>query len=540
MAIDLGEQLASHISLAKVDAVHPNTFTATVAVTAGRSRGMTVEARIRSIAKHDAAKTGMIFLPEIGDEVYLDWSYGKPPMVTDHAQDRTHPTEKQAEYQTKITPVRGFGGEDPAANATGRRSYRWGPGDLMPGDKVIAGRQGNFLGVLSGGVTKLVGGPLSQILLSKLGDLVRIMARNFEVISDFGTMRMLNRDGAASFEILGNASAKKSNSSKGTDYDYTFRLGGKSLFDLTLMKDKFQFRVEEDGQAFIKTPKSFHIDMGSPPDIKIRGDSRRRVAGNVSDVTDGDAMKVYRGTKTERMGRAVFVCSGPYNKAISGNETRTLLGAKKESIRGPSASLTETTGYGLNIGSGDYTLFIGDPTLASIPPVPLAAQLKLGSYDLKVTAGDIKGTIVTKGDVSFQTSLGSVSLKTLAGDATLSTKLGDATLSTLGGDATVSTKLGDATLSTELGGVNVKTKAGDIDISTLAGTVKIASTLTAMELGPAGITFSNQKGSFELFALLDELMTNLISAQTPGYGGPLSTVAQLTALQIKIKLLKGA
>lgn len=58
------------------------------------------------------------------------------------------------------------------------------PKDLLSEDKVISNRMGGLFGLLKGGSFTARASRLSQILLSKYDDLVRIVGRNFELFTD--------------------------------------------------------------------------------------------------------------------------------------------------------------------------------------------------------------------------------------------------------------------------------------------------------------------------------------------------------------------
>jgi hypothetical protein len=58
------------------------------------------------------------------------------------------------------------------------------PTDIVSGDKILSNRMGALLGVLRGGTIIAKASRLSQILLSKYDDLVRIVGRSFELFTD--------------------------------------------------------------------------------------------------------------------------------------------------------------------------------------------------------------------------------------------------------------------------------------------------------------------------------------------------------------------
>ena len=111
MAYNIGQGLGINTSIGRVIQVNPNTYTALVYIMAGKGRGSTPECAIRSLSNNRLSKTAVVFMPEIGDEVYLDWSYGTTPVICDYTPKLT-PGEDDKEYATEISPIKSFGGED--------------------------------------------------------------------------------------------------------------------------------------------------------------------------------------------------------------------------------------------------------------------------------------------------------------------------------------------------------------------------------------------------------------------------------------------
>jgi len=146
MPYQLGvDGLGPGLSIGEIKQVHPATYTASVYIRAGERKGVTVECQIRSPSKNDQSRTGVLFMPDYGDLVYVDWAYGMTPMVTDYAAETSLPPLGN-DYKVDMTPIRSFGGEDKLHIGSGKKNYRWGPSDVMPGDKKIMGKAGNFLG----------------------------------------------------------------------------------------------------------------------------------------------------------------------------------------------------------------------------------------------------------------------------------------------------------------------------------------------------------------------------------------------------------
>jgi hypothetical protein len=535
-AFSLGtEGLGSGLSIGEVKTVNPTTFTAHVYLRAGERKGVLVECTIRSHMKHDASKSGAIYMPDFGDLVYVDWRYGPTPMITGGVPQIQSP-EVGTDFTTHVSPVRTFGGEDKFHSGIGDKNYRWGPTDLLPGDRMISARGGALLGVLAGGVAKLQASPLAQILLSKARDLVRIVSRNFEIFSDYGIMRMINNGGATSFELLGNSTGKKTNAHHESSWDYIFKIGGSELFDLSL-KNLFRFRVDTDGAAWL-TAKTATVDLQQPPQIRIRGDSQQQVDGHRSTTIGGDDWKRVSGTKTERMGRHAYVNSGARNEIVSGPHQGNYLGTHREVVRGTSLTSIDTVGKETRVAAGDYSIHIGDPLDLGVPAPLLVGQLKSGDYSLKTFSGDITLHASVKGNVELSTFLGDAELSTVAGDVTVNTGLGNLDLSTFAGDVDVSTLVGDVSLKTLLGTANVEATVGDVNITASAGSIVMTAGAYTFTVGPLGVSLDGPGGEF--FSIINQALTALgTTTLTPGYGAPITNAAQFAALTTQLTLFQG-
>lgn len=76
-----------------------------------------------------------------------------------------------------------------------QRSEGSSPTTILPGDRVFTNDRGGILGLLRSGAAVIKASPLAQILVSKIDDLVRIVARNYEVFSDAKTHNETNVKG---------------------------------------------------------------------------------------------------------------------------------------------------------------------------------------------------------------------------------------------------------------------------------------------------------------------------------------------------------
>ena len=96
-----------------------------------------------------------------GTEVLVTWEYGHPLIAGCLAS----PAAPSTSAPYSVTGVSGVGGQgDNRSTNTEHGSFRKAnePTDVMPGDYVHMGREGNMMGVLAGGVNVLKSSPLAQ------------------------------------------------------------------------------------------------------------------------------------------------------------------------------------------------------------------------------------------------------------------------------------------------------------------------------------------------------------------------------------------
>lgn len=500
--------------------VYPNKYMASVYIFAGYKKGVTTDCHVRCLHRNYQTKASTVFMPEIGDLIYVDWRFGAIPQLVDY-YPLPAPPENDIAYSESITPIRSVGGEDDLFKTADVASYRPGATDLMPGDKIIMGNLGNFLGILSGGLSILRASKLAQIILNKAGDLVQVISRRATIISDFGEVNFRNDNGSTSLEILGKGGDQESNKHAGP-HKYEIRIGGKmGLFYMNLA-NLFRLMVDAGGNLLLTANKAT-VKLQSPPSVEFAGSSHLKIGGTRSVVTDNDDYSSTAGTRTRKMSKSISICSGPKNEVVSGPCSTQYQSTVAERIQGTAPTSLSTIAKETVIAAGDYDISIGNPAQFGTPCLPLAG--KSGSYNVRVYNGNVSHEIMFTGDHSTLVAAGNIDHMTFKGNATLYSAIGDVSVSTGKGNATLSTYAGDLDVSTLKGDAYFGTKVGDTTIEAFTGKITLKAGTTLLEMGPTGIKFSNGSGSFELLDTLIELCNQLVAAGTPGYGGPLSTSA---------------
>ena len=533
----LGMGLSDTLSRGRVISVNVNSFTANVYLTEGVRRGMEVESPIRSVSKNDATRSGVLFVPDVGDEVYVDWRYGPQGMITEHVPFLLS-NENPSDYKTNLLPNRTFGGEDDLLNGDGRRPYRWGPTDVMPGDKFIMGQTGNMVGVLNGGVTVMKASGLAQTIMTPANGTVTTVARNWQVFSDFGVARMFSREGVTGFEILGNNNALRSNKHQDV-WDFRFQLGGdRQLLDMRLGKDKFQHQVNPDGKSTLSAQGGALHLYGNTLTTKVTGSQFNTITLNERTRVDNNSELVVSGIRKETVSRYVTLCTGSSNSVVSGAESSSYLSTRSETIQGTSAISVNPAAKSTTVAAGNYELSIGNPIYVGVPAPSLLVQGKTGEYKLEVFNGNIENTILVKGDIVHRTTLGAVTFTTGTGNAGMSILgAGNLTLSTSVGNATLSTVTGNVEATTQLGNATFGATTGNATLQALTGTSTVVGGTSKIEAGPAGSKWTN--GVEELGQILTDLTTALQAATAPGFNAPLSSAPALALILTRLTAWRG-
>lgn len=129
----------------------------------------------------NSSRAGDRVSPTLGDRVTLDYRLGYPiitgclPRI--QVNDNTFPLSIDSGQQIVNTGDYSSGGGYSTNDANK-------PGDMLSGDRVLASIGGGMIAILRAGSVLLRSSRLSEIFISKLDDLVRIVSRNWEHFTD--------------------------------------------------------------------------------------------------------------------------------------------------------------------------------------------------------------------------------------------------------------------------------------------------------------------------------------------------------------------
>lgn len=152
-------------------------------------------------------------------------------------------------------------------------SYAAGnPGENYPGDLLLTGSDGNSVGVLESGVTLFKASDLAQMLGFKYGDLLRIVARNFELLTEFGDLKMSSNGGRSSMKLTANPNVFSAQEGNVT---IEFSLGEQGKILRFVIKDSedpevslFMLEIDSAGNVSIDAAGDINIDRNTRVDAE--------------------------------------------------------------------------------------------------------------------------------------------------------------------------------------------------------------------------------------------------------------------------------
>lgn len=153
-------------------------------------------------------------------------------------------------------------------NFRGNRYY-----DLVGGDWGYRGQDGNFVGVLRGGVNVFIASPLCGWYMFQEDDHARLVSRNFEMFSDFGVIQSTNVNGRTRLAIKGVSGLNDKTSSREENYEFELELGDcknieANTFNMTLLMktgagEPVRIGLKRaDGSLYVNTPGDVMTDIG--------------------------------------------------------------------------------------------------------------------------------------------------------------------------------------------------------------------------------------------------------------------------------------
>lgn len=128
-----------------------------------------------------AGRSGVSFTPKMGDRVKLSTGLGYPVIESFLPRIDREPTSSIS-IDSGTSP--GDTGRLTPLEGTSYNSSK--AGDQVAGDHIISSEGGGFLAVLRGGTVMMKASALAQVVVSKMDDVVKIVGRSTEIMTELG------------------------------------------------------------------------------------------------------------------------------------------------------------------------------------------------------------------------------------------------------------------------------------------------------------------------------------------------------------------
>ncbi len=382
MSNDIGQ----YIYIARVLEVYPATYTARVEVidSTDNNFGAIVECRILAMRlSSDGAAT--VNFPMPTDTVYISSQRSKSsPDIVGYVPNVNLPPS-YASHQQQLTPLEHIGTRD--KNYLGGRinNRNSSPGDVLPGDEISVGKEGQTIANLTGGSLLFKAGALSQIILTKLRSTIKIVSRRLHIFTDFGEIVSESENGAAYLAINGNTTVQKSNKTVG-NYDYNIKLGGENMFSASFAS-VFNNTINKTG-GVATTLGYLQTRIKEDSATEYLSSNESIVGLDYTEYTGRNYKQTVKGNlKSHAVGKRNISTTGSHSEIVGGQSRSTYQGIRQEIIKGITVLATDGEAHGINVGMGDYNITIGDLSLGVTPSPVLAG--KFGNYNLRIINGDI-------------------------------------------------------------------------------------------------------------------------------------------------------
>ena len=290
-------ELTKGLFLATVTAADPSTQSVSVEL---HGQDHSIEnIPLMTLTQDPDMQGGSVFLPKAGATCvintnvpdgmlpfcmgFLRGGHEKKPTAADTARatveslQTKNPEQGTAELMagssTRVLP-----GSKPAAEDTvnsmgfGDSYAARNPGENYPGDLLLTGSDGNSIGVLESGVTLFKASDLAQMLGFKYGDLLRIVARNFELLTEFGDLKISSNGGRSSMKLTANPNVFSAQEGNVT---IEFSLGEQGKILRFVIKDSedpevalFMLEIDSAGNVSIDAAGDIKIDRNTRVDAE--------------------------------------------------------------------------------------------------------------------------------------------------------------------------------------------------------------------------------------------------------------------------------
>lgn len=396
----------------QIYAVNPRTLTCDVVTERGyRYIGLSLP----HITLDPEGGGGSVKVPRVGQTVVVQCGLGGEYISQILAEPTSVSTDPDLTFDITETDISSFSPHIGVSNYRGHL-----PEDLLPGDWIEMGNQGQYLAQLDGGVAVLHASPFSQVRALQLDDTLQLIGRNLDIFTGFGNIKFEDHDGKKAVVLEGGTDQWSELEPGKENWSVRGLIGGEA-------EGLIDFRVQDRrGQPVLKAV------------IEADGSTRNEYSGNRLFTVEGNIEEYIGGNRiVEVDGLDALTVHGSQETSIEGNRSvdisqalATIVGQDRTDMVNRDWNLS--AGRLMRLTAGGDPLFgkPGDPavdwsvTNGSLlidigNPAALDTQKSLSGLDIKTYLGNIILSSLISGNIELNTMkpIDSVILGGVAGKA---------------------------------------------------------------------------------------------------------------------------
>ena len=193
----------------------------------------------------------------------------------------------------------GYGGTEESTYGAheNRNFHAQRPQDFFPGDKILRSTSGALLGLLSEGSVVLKASALSQIIMGRFKDFCRIIARKFELFTDFGEVTSAQtEEGRVGIQVKGGADFLTETHPTQGKWTVQVWLGDDPENPENRLKVKVNnpddsehvtMEMDTEGNMTVDTTNDYTATHGGDRTTTIKGDDTTTTNGNMKETVKG-------------------------------------------------------------------------------------------------------------------------------------------------------------------------------------------------------------------------------------------------------------
>lgn len=360
--------------------------------------------------EHGELLTGVRFpeqnsvIPKRGARMVLTHKAGYPELERGIGDTVVGPPGE--ERVGRISPVPAGAADDAYAQpeAFGADKRGDAPRDILPGDDVRRGPDGQLMAMLSGGSAIMKASDLAQIIMTQARNLVRIVGNNVRVDTGMGTLEMRTEEGKSTLDLRIGADEATEGGVGAENWRIRAELGhAGEIADFRVLDTRgravYRHHVDPDGRvnrdarretSFVDETRRAVI--GEDDNLFVAGDVNQDLRGDVFVDVDGDHALKVGGNRSVVSGADMGIHSG-HDLFMGAVRNGTLFTGGDATSGAPS--------FHLRAVNGDLLFDVGNPLNGNLSPSGIRMQTYTSDITLKAGVNRIMLNSVRPGGVGL-------------------------------------------------------------------------------------------------------------------------------------------